>query len=85
MIWRCDKGSLKYTSMGIIGTSLITLNAPLYEKASLLGIWRWGVVRKANSYEEVSPHLRLSLKAPLFVFTIRFSLFIPEHLPYNIY
>jgi hypothetical protein len=71
--------------MGITGTSLVTPNDPLYEKASVLGMWRWGAVRNADSNAEVSPYLGLSLKAPLFVFTIRFSLFIPEHLPNNIY
>ena len=69
--------------MGVTGTSLVTPNDPFYEEANVLGVWRWGALRNADSYEEVSLHLRLSLKSPLFVFTIRFSLFITEHLPNN--
>jgi hypothetical protein len=66
--------------MGVTAMILVMPNDPFHKEANVLGVWWWGALRNAYIYEEVSPHLGLSLKAPLFVFTIRFSLFIMEYL-----
>jgi len=64
--------------MGVTGTSLVMPNNPFHEEANVLGVWRWGALRNADLYEEVSPYLGLSFKGTAFVLTIRFSLFIAE-------
>jgi hypothetical protein len=66
--------------MGVIGTSLITPNNLFHEEANILGVWRWGALRNAYLYEEVSPYPGLSLHALLFVSIVCFSLFITEYL-----
>ena len=71
---------LEYAGMGVTGTSLVMPNDPFHEEASVLGVWRCSALRNTDSYEEVSPYLGSILKAPLFVLTIHFSLFITEYL-----
>jgi len=67
--------------MGVTGASPVTPNDPFHEEANVLGVWRWGALRNAYSYEEVSTHTELSLQALLFIFIIRISLFITKYLP----